>query len=182
MRGLRLRSEFMSAFSLVRINARPDPLWGRTTQPGRRIVSEANKELAKLWFEEVWNKGRREAIRELLATGAVILDGADERKGTEGFYPFFDRMHAAFSDIQFTIQDVVSEGDKVCLRWSCTMRHTGDAFGIRATNKSLKVTGITIVQIVNGKFVAVWQNWDKQGLMQQIKGEPMAPTYIAAGR
>lgn len=25
-------------------------------------MSEANKELAQLWFEEVWNKGRRAAI------------------------------------------------------------------------------------------------------------------------
>ena len=145
-------------------------------------MSEANKELAKLWFEEVWNKGRREAIRELLATGAEIRDGTDSRIGTEGFYPFFDRMHAGFADIRFTIQDVLSEGDKVCLRWSCTLRHTGDAFGMSATNRKLEVTGITIVQITNGKFVAVWQNWDKQGLLQQIAGETMAPTYIAAGK
>jgi predicted ester cyclase len=143
-------------------------------------MSEANKELAKLWFEEVWNKGRREAIRELLATGAEIRDGSDTRTGTEGFYPFFDRMHA-FSDIRFSVQEVLSEGDKICLRWSCAMRHTGDAFGPSATNRTLHTTGITIVQIANGKFVAVWQNWDKLGLMQQIKDEPMAPTYIAAG-
>jgi hypothetical protein len=57
---------------------------------------EAYKELAKLWFEEVWNKGRREAIRELLAPGAEISDGTDARKGTEGFYPFFDRCRLPF--------------------------------------------------------------------------------------
>jgi predicted ester cyclase len=148
----------------------------------RKAMSEANKELANLWFEEVWNKGRRSAIRELLAPGAEIRDGNDSRIGTEGFYPFFDRMHAAFSDIHFSVQDVLAEGDKVCLRWSCTMRHTGDGLGIRATNGKLQVTGITIVQIANGKFVAVWQNWDKLGLMQQIKDEPMGPTYIASSK
>jgi len=143
---------------------------------------EADKGLAKLWFEEVWNKGRRAAIRELLAPDAVIYDGTDSRRGTEGFYPFFEHMQAAFSDIHFSVQDVLSEGDRVCLRWSCTMRHTGDELGMTATNKNLQVTGITIVQIANGKFVAVWQNWDKLGLLQQISGEPMAPTYIAANK
>jgi hypothetical protein len=51
-------------------------------------MSEANEELAKLWFEEVWNKGRREAIRELLPPEAVIYEGGAVVKGPEGFYPF----------------------------------------------------------------------------------------------
>lgn len=51
---------------------------------------------------------------------------------------------------------------------------------ISPTGKRLETTGITVVRIVDGKFVAGWQNWDMLGLMQQIKEEPMAPTYIAA--
>jgi hypothetical protein len=39
---------------------------------------------------------------------------------------------------------------------------------------------MTMVRVANGRFVAGWQNWDMLGLMQQIKQEPMAPTYIAA--
>jgi hypothetical protein len=38
-------------------------------------MSEANKALAKRWFEEVWNEGRSETIRELLAAEAVIQEG-----------------------------------------------------------------------------------------------------------
>jgi predicted ester cyclase len=111
----------------------------------RRGMSEANKQLAELWFEEVWNKGRREAIRELLAPDAVVYDAGEAVKGAEGFYHFFDRMRAAFSDIHFSVQDAIAEADKVCLRWSCTMRHTGDALGPRATHKDLQTTGMTIV-------------------------------------
>ena len=33
------------------------------------------------------------------------------------------RMHASFSDFVMTIHDAVGEGDTVCLRWSCKMRH-----------------------------------------------------------
>jgi len=42
-------------------------------------MSEANKELAKRWFEEVWNKGRREAIAEMLAPDAVSIRDAGRR-------------------------------------------------------------------------------------------------------
>jgi steroid delta-isomerase-like uncharacterized protein len=141
-------------------------------------MSENNKEFAQRWFEEVWNKGRREAICEMLASDAVIQEGERATVGPDGFYPFFDRMRAAFSDIHVTIQDAIAEADKVCIRWSVTMRHTGNGMGPR-TDKYLQTTGISVIRIAGGKFVAGWQNWDMLGLIQQIKGEPAAPTYIA---
>jgi predicted ester cyclase len=143
-------------------------------------MSEANKQLVKRWFEEVWNKGRREAIPEILAPDAEIRESGEIVKGPEGFYPFFDRMQAAFSDIHVTFQDAIAEADMVCLRWSCSMKHTGSGLGIPPTEKMLATTGMTMVRVANGRFVAGWQNWDMLGLMQQIKQEPMAPTYIAA--
>jgi len=143
-------------------------------------MSEANKQLAKRWFEEVWNKGRREAISEILAPDAEIRESGEIVKGPEGFYPFFDRMQDAFSEIHVTFQDAIAEADMVCLRWSCSMKHTGSGLGIAPTQKTLATTGMTMVRVANGRFVAGWQNWDMLGLMQQMKQEPMAPTYIAA--
>jgi steroid delta-isomerase-like uncharacterized protein len=143
-------------------------------------MSEANKALAKRWFEEVWNQGRREAIRELLAPDAVIQDGEEAAVGPEGFYPFFDRMQEAFSDHRLICHDFIAEDDMVCVRWSSTMRHTGNGLGVPPTNRTVQITGMSVVRIAGGKFVAGWQNWDMLGLMQQIKDEPVAPTYIAA--
>jgi predicted ester cyclase len=143
-------------------------------------MSEANKQLGKRWFEEVWNKGRREAIAEMLAPDALIHEGESTAKGPEGFHAFFDRMHAAFSDIRITVRDTIAEGDQVCIRWYCSVKHTGDGLDMAATNKVLHTTGISIARIISGRIVEAWQNWDMLGLIHQIKGEPMAPTYIRA--
>jgi steroid delta-isomerase-like uncharacterized protein len=143
-------------------------------------MSEANKAFASLWFEKVWNQGRRDVIAEMLAPDGVVHDGNETAKGPEGFYAFFDRMHAAFSDIHITIEFALAEGDNVCLRWSCTLRHTGDGLGLPATGKVVKTTGISIIRLADGKFAEGWQNWDMLGLMQQITEAPMARTYIAA--
>ena len=143
-------------------------------------MSEANKALAKRFFEEVWNKSRRSAIAELLATNAVIYESGEAIHGPEGFYPFFDRMQTTFTDIHVSFNDAVAEGAKVCLRWSVSMRHTGNGFGIPPTGKLLYTTGIMIVRIANGQFLEGWQNWDMLGLMQQMRGEGLGPTYIAA--
>jgi predicted ester cyclase len=48
------------------------------------------------------------------------------------------------------------------------MTHTGDQLGFPATNKSVKITGITIAQIENGKIIRGWDNWDQLALQQQL--------------
>ncbi len=144
------------------------------------MSDKAGELLARRWFEEVWNKQRREAIAEMLAPNSVVHEGADDAHGPAGFHPFFDRMQAAFSKIHVTVHDAIAEGDKVCVRWSCTMHHTGSGFGFPATNKQIQTTGISILRTANGKILEGWQNWDMLGLMQQIKSQPPAPTYVAA--
>jgi predicted ester cyclase len=143
-------------------------------------MSEIGKQLARRWFEEVWNKQRREAIGEMLLPDAIIHEGADIVRGPEGFYPFFDRMQSAFSDIHITVEDDVQGGDKVWLRWSCTMRHTGSGLGMSPTQKQLHTTGISILKTLDDKVVEGWQNWDMLGLMQQINEQSKSPAYIAA--
>ena len=142
-------------------------------------MSKALADFAARWFGEVWNRKRRESIGEMIAPGAPIHEGAATAYGPEGFYPFFDRMVAAFSDLHVTVHDTISQDDKVCIRWSCTMKHTGPGLGMAATGKTLETTGISIVRVADGKAVEVWQNWDMLGVMQQIQGGG-APTYIGA--
>jgi predicted ester cyclase len=60
------------------------------------------------------------------------------------------------------------------------MRHTGNGLGMPPTNKSLQATGMTMIQILNGKFVTGWQNWDMLGILQQITEQPKSPIYIGA--
>jgi hypothetical protein len=63
-------------------------------------MTEEDRGLGTRWFEEVWNKGRREVIAEMLAPDAVLHEGGVDSVGPEGFYPFFDRLRAAFSELR----------------------------------------------------------------------------------
>ena len=139
-----------------------------------------DRDLAARWFQEVWNKRRREAIGELLAEGAPVHDGETIVHGPAGFYAFFDRMQSAFSGIHVTVEETIAEGDKVCVRWRCSLKHTGAGLGMAPTGKTLETTGITIIRVAGGKIAEGWQNWDMLGLMQQIQGHHHAATYIGA--
>ena len=144
-------------------------------------MPETPRDLGQRWFDEVWNRGRREAIAEMLAPGCVIHDGETDSTGPAGFHPFFDRMTGSFSDIHVTVNDTVAEGDTACIRWTCTAKHTGVALGLSPTGKSVRITGITILRASGGKIDEAWQNWDMLGMMEQVQGVPQkAATYIGA--
>jgi steroid delta-isomerase-like uncharacterized protein len=135
------------------------------------MSSDENIQLMRRWFQEVWNEGRVQTVRDLLAPTAVAhgqkVDGADIR-GPEEFVKFVDEIRGAFPDIKVTVEDVFGAGDKVVLRWSGVMTHTGDSLGMPASNQTVRSQGITIARIVDGKIVEGWDNWDQLRMLEQI--------------
>ncbi|MFZ3333775.1 MAG: ester cyclase [Candidatus Acidiferrales bacterium] len=130
-----------------------------------------NIALVRRWFGEVWNEGRVQTIYDLLDENVVGI-GQDqpgvEIHGPADFVALFNRLHGAFPDIKITVDDTIAADDKVVARWSAVMTHTGDHLGIPATNRPVRVTGITIAQIKDGKIIRGWDNWDQFALMQQL--------------
>jgi predicted ester cyclase len=143
-------------------------------------MTELERDLGRRWFDLVWNQGRREAIADLLASDGVIHDGDTDTVGPDGLYPFFDRIHGTLSELQVKVHDSFAEGDKICVRWSCSGKHTGGGLGIAPTGVTIHITGITIVRVAGGKLAEGWQNWDMLGMMQQIQNIQPPGTYIGA--
>ncbi len=143
-------------------------------------MAQREQDVLRRWFEQVWNQGRREAIAEMLSPDAVLHEGGLDSRGPDGFYSYFDRMNASLSDIHVVVEDVLGDGDTVCVRWSFTARHTGDGLGMAPTGKTVNATGISIARVANGQLVEGWQNWDMLGLLEQIKGVQKSATYVGA--
>lgn len=130
-----------------------------------------NVALMQRWFREVWNEGRVQTIYDLMDENGIGI-GQDqpgvEIHGPAAFVALFNRLHGAFPDIKITVDDVIGADDKVVVRWSAVMTHTGDHLGIPATNRRVRISGITIAQIKDGKIIRGWDNWDQLALMQQL--------------
>jgi steroid delta-isomerase-like uncharacterized protein len=145
-------------------------------------MSDHQKQMMVRWFEEVWNKGRRDAIDEMLLPETVLHDGEVDTRGPGEFKLFFDRIRATLSDIRITPHETISEGDYASLRWSVTARHTGNGLGIPPTGKEVRTTGMTMIRFRDGKFAEAWQNWDMLGLIQQMTGTSAAPGVYITGK
>ena len=134
-------------------------------------MSGSNVALLRRWFDEVWNQGRLETIHELMAPECVGTGEAGAGvilRGPQEFQAFVEKLRAAFPDIQVTIEDGFESGEKAVVRWSGMMTHRGDQLGVPATGKRIRITGISMVRIVNGRIVEGWDNWDQMTMMQEI--------------
>lgn len=124
------------------------------------------------WFEEVWNKGRAEAIDEMAdpdVIGHGLVDSSgNEVRGVEAFKSFYESFRGAFPDIQVIIEDTVTEGDKVVARCTVKATHTGEGLGIGPTGKAVEFTGMCMTIEKDGKIAESWNSFDFLTMMQQI--------------
>jgi ketosteroid isomerase-like protein len=129
-------------------------------------MSEAvNKQLARRWFEEVWNQGRESTIDELLHPEGKAYGFPEPDSvlvGPEGFKAIHRAFHNAYGDIHIDIDDLIAEGDRVAIRWTCTMTHTGDGLGFPASS---------FIHCRDGKLTSGWNFMDLTKTTQQLQNK-----------
>src|SRR6185295_13151897 len=65
----------------------------------------------------------------------------------------------AFPNKSTKIDTIFASGDNVAVCWTSTATHKGPFQGFPASNKPIKVTGVSIYRFNNGKIEEVWQVW-----------------------
>jgi steroid delta-isomerase-like uncharacterized protein len=82
------------------------------------------------------------------------------------------QMRASFSDVRWDIVDMFGEGDRVAVRRTWRMTHTGPFAGQAPTGQTLSGTAIEIYRIEDGKVAEQWTESDNLRFMQQLGALP----------
>ncbi|MBS1687548.1 MAG: ester cyclase [Bacteroidetes bacterium] len=125
----------------------------------------SNKEAIRTLYTELLNH------RHLDQLGTVIDDsyvGIQGEKGPEGFKETVGSIISAFSDIQWNIDDLIADGNKVVVRWTWTGTFKHPFRGFSPTQKQLSNSAIGIYEFANGKAVHAWLQSDQLGFLMQI--------------
>lgn len=85
-----------------------------------------------------------------------------------GYKQFLSTYFSAFPDTEFTIEDLIAEGDKVAVCYTFRGTHLGEFQGILPTGKQVNVMGMTMARVANGKVVEARINGDPLGILQQL--------------
>lgn len=129
---------------------------------------EENKEVVRRFADEVFNRGNLGVADELLVEDYRQHSIMGLPQGREGFKQFFAGFGQAVSDGEYTIHDLIAEGDKVVLYGTFSATHTGEMQGIPATGRHFDLTAIDIFRLEDGKIVEHWDVVNQMGMLQQL--------------
>jgi len=133
------------------------------------MSAEENKAIVRRYLDEAWIKRNLNILDELMAPNyARYLPGQVTPLDREGQKQRIAGFHAAMPDLDFLIEDLFAEGDRVVFRVKISGTHTGPFMGVAPTGKPLIVTAIDIARLENGKIVDHWGQMDMAGLMRQL--------------
>lgn len=127
----------------------------------------SNKQIARNFFDQIWNKKDESAIDRYIAPDAKGND-PDFGSGREGFRKNWREWVEAFPDLHFEIVDLVSEDDKILTRWVLTGTHKGEFLGAAPTGKKISVEGMSLDRIENGMVAEGFDGWDNYGFRKEL--------------
>ena len=132
------------------------------------MQAETNTTVASRWYEEVFNAGNVALIDELFAPDFVDHDPSNPLPGLEGVRQLVSMYRGAFPNLRLTIEDEITEGDRVVTRFTGRGTHKGSLMGIPPTGKRVTITAIDILRFENGRIAEHWGNQDLLGMMRQL--------------
>ncbi|HEY5626480.1 MAG TPA: ester cyclase [Nitrospira sp.] len=98
--------------------------------------------------------------------------GGQELRGRDGIRGLWEAFLTAFPDLSASVDEAISEGDNVALRWNVKGTHTGDFLGIPASGKSMALPITEVFRVENGILVEAWDQYDRLHLLEQIGAAP----------
>lgn len=114
-------------------------------------------------------------------TTTLISDdyvGASGDRGPSAFANNVMSLRQGFPDIQFTLEYLVAEGDRVAVRWKWRGTHQGTFNGFPASQKQVANDGTVIYRLKDHKIAETWLQTDRLGVLQQIG---VVPKELGAG-
>jgi predicted ester cyclase len=140
---------------------------------------ERNKALMRRLLEEDISQGNEAAAEAIIHPN--FFDHTNPpgmQQGLAGHKAIVRLFRSIFPDLDWRIDDLIAEGDKVVARTTMRGTQQADFFGIPPTGRMVEMTGIHVVRIAEGRIVEHWGINDDLGLMRQLgailtPGEPV---------
>lgn len=118
--------------------------------------------------DELWNNGNTAVCDELYADHCSMHDPSFPQEGTEGLKNQVRELRQAQPDLHMNVDDVMVDGDRTCVRWTCGGTARNEFRGMPATGKSYVMTGMSMQKWDGDRIAEEWTNYDLLGALQQV--------------
>ena len=124
-------------------------------------MSLGKKEAIIRKLVDAFNKRDLSIIDEVFSSN--YIDHTNQLQGSETVKQLYTAVFKDFPIFHRTIEDIVTKGDKVWVRYKTTSTTT--------TGERFEIPTITITRIVNGKIVENWGGVIQKMSVPQVSGE-----------
>jgi predicted ester cyclase len=141
---------------------------------------EDNKAIVRAYVETVWNRRQLQRADDVVAPDFVDhapLPG--QAPGLDGAKRKWAMYLDAIPDLRVTIEELMAEGDKVAGTPHLRGHAQGRAVGHTGHWQQLRVGGISIFRLAEGRIAEHWEQLDRLALMQQLGVVPAPVTRKA---
>jgi predicted ester cyclase len=153
-------------------------------------VEENNKALVRRFNEEVYNRGNMDVADELLAPNFVSRDElTGEEASREDLKLEIAEQAATSSDLHFSIEEQIAEGNKVVTRTIGRGTHDLQEYeGLASSGVRITIENITINRVVEGKIVEernvanISPLWQRRMEQEKIERERFEQELMVARR
>jgi steroid delta-isomerase-like uncharacterized protein len=120
------------------------------------------------------NTADEKLATELVSTEATfhVPGRAEPVRGPPGYLEIIQMMRSGFPDIQWTLEEMIAEGEKVAARFTMRGTHQGPFFGVPPSGKKIAVQALNIYRFADGKIVEERGQPDLLELLKQIGALP----------
>jgi serine phosphatase RsbU (regulator of sigma subunit)/predicted ester cyclase len=153
-------------------------------------VQENNKALVRRFNEEIYNRGNMDVADELLAPNFVARDAlTGEEASRDELKREIAEQAATSSDLHFSIEEQIAEGDKVVIRTIGSGTHDlAEYEGLAPTGVRITIENIHIYRVVEDKIVEARgvsdtsPLWKRRMEQQRIERERFEQELLVARR
>jgi steroid delta-isomerase-like uncharacterized protein len=136
------------------------------------MTIEENKALVRRVIDEVFVHGRFDSVDELLSDDFEPHNWPFTGDGKADLKAAIQRVEKGLTDPDWTIDDLIGEGDRVAVRVTAKATQSGPFMGMPATGRTYSIGEIHIVRIHDGKIAEHWHQFDGLSMIQQLKAPP----------
>ncbi len=132
--------------------------------------TDENKALTKRFYEEVMNAHNLANVKSYCTNDFIDHNPSPGHtgKGLDDLTAQLNEMLTALPDLHVSADFMVAEEDTVVAYLTMTGTNTGPFGNMPASNKSVKINGVDIVHIKDGKATERWGVFDDLSLMTQL--------------
>lgn len=124
------------------------------------------------WVEKLfkaWNSPDIQQVLDMYHEDFVREDLGNHRLySKEKLAETVQAYRTGIPDIRYVVEKMVGCGNQVTVCWRASGHHGGKIMNIPPTGKPVSITGVSVIEITDGRVSKVWYQWDQAGMLRQI--------------